>query len=429
MAAKIRNAFIRVSSANDTLDGLKTYAIDDIQKVIDEWLLTANFLYYFIEHPADDEISQTHWHILIRFPSPTQFETVKNKFPYGKVENARNVKNCIQYMVHLNDVTKKPYSWDEIRTNDKNTDWFKVPSRSSCEIAASVIEEKIVSGEIPQYKQVDMIPAPLWIQYHTRFERAYEFRTKKIVSDQTRKINVVYFSGSTCTGKSTVAELWCKNQGLSYKFSSASNDVMEGYEGQDVLILDDFRGDMEKKGSSRSFNLPDFLKMTDPNFRSSIKSRYYNKDFIGSYIIITSSRPIYDMYFNLEVEDKAQLFRRINFMYQFTKKTITLNEYNRERGKYDPVGTIPNPAADIYFDVKPSQCSVDLASSFDNVATPSDPGDDLPSSPSAPAPRPPDDDPFDDGPKGVPYWREGRRTRDQGSPLLSAEFLKERKVA
>lgn len=370
MPSKMRNAFIRVSAANDTLDGMKTYTIDDIEKILTEWCLTANFLYYFIEHPADDEINQTHWHILLRFPSPTQFDTIKNKFPYGDIEPARNTRNCIQYMVHLNDVTKKPYSWDEIRTNDKNTDWYRVQSRSSQEIALHAVIERIVSGEIPQYRQIELIPPSLWTKYNVQITKAFEFYTKKIASDPNREISTIYFSGSTCTGKTTIAKEWCRRAGLSYYVSSASNDVMQGYEGQEVLILDDFRGDMEKKGSSRSFNLPDFLKMTDQNTRSSIKSRYSNKDFIGSYIIITSSRPIYDMYFNLEVEDKHQLFRRVSSQYQFTKDKIYLSAYSQEFHKYLPIGSMPNPASEIYSEEKPLQCSVSLADSFGTTVTP-----------------------------------------------------------
>lgn len=369
--SKMRNAFIRVSSTNKTLDGdIKTYNIDDVENILTEWCLTANFLYYFIEHPADEEINQTHWHILLRFASPTQFDTIKNQFPYGDIQNARNNRNCIQYMVHLNDVTKKPYSWDEIRTNDKNTDWYKVQSRSSQEIALHAVIEKIVSGEIRQYKQIELIPPALWTKYNVQITKAFEFYTKKIASDPNRKISTVYFSGSTCTGKSTIAKLWCEKMGLSYYVSSASNDVMQGYEGQDVLILDDFRGDMERKGSARSFNLPDFLKMTDQNTRSSIKSRYSNKDFIGSYIIITSSRPIYDMYFNLGIEDKHQLFRRVSSQYQFTKGKIYLSAYSQEFQKYLPIGSMPNPAAEIYYEEKPYQCSIDLAASFGTVVTP-----------------------------------------------------------
>jgi RNA helicase. len=270
-------------------------------------------------------------------------------------------------------LTKKPYSWDEIRTNDKNTDWYKVQSRSSQEIALHAVIDKIVSGEIPQYKQVELIPSSLWTKYNVQITKAFEFYTKKIASDPNRKISTLYFSGSTCTGKTTVAKLWCEKLGLSYYVSSASNDVMQGYEGQDVLILDDFRGDMEKKGSSRSFNLPDFLKMTDQNTRSSIKSRYSNKDFIGSYIIITSSRPIYDMYFNLDVEDKHQLFRRVSSQYQFTKDKIYLSAYSQEFHKYLPIGSMSNPAAGIYSEEMPLQCFVNLADSFGTVVTPFEP--------------------------------------------------------
>lgn len=342
MAKSYRNAFIRVHAENDTADnGLVIYTLPDVEKTLKEWAETANILYYFIEHPADEEITRSHYHILIRFKSPTAFETIKNKFPYGDIENARNSKNCIQYMVHLNDSSKKPYSWEAIHTNDTNTDWYKVQSSARQEISLQSILDRIVKGEIRQYNQTE-IPHELWTKYRTRITNGFDYYTEKVCMDKDRNITTIYFSGSTGLGKTTFAKQYCELRNLSYCISSASNDPLQDYKGEDVLILDDFRGDARKGDKHRSYEFHDFLKLLDPHTRSTGKSRYHNKAFLGDLIIITSTRPLYDLYMDLEIEDKQQLYRRISQQYQFTIDKIYIYEYSDKFKRYEPIGSMPN---------------------------------------------------------------------------------------
>lgn len=343
LSRSLRNAFIRVSSYNKTKDDEEViYKTEHIEKILSEWASTSQLTYYYIEHSADDEVSQTHWHILIRFKSPIHFETIKNKFPFGDIENARNSKNCIQYMIHLNDTSKKQYSWDAIKTNDKNTDWYKVQSGATQEVILQGIMTKVMSGEIRQYNQVNFIPPELWAKYRTRISNWFDYYNQKVVTDKNRTIETVYLSGSTGLGKTTFAKKYCEMRGISYCISSASNDPLQDYQGEECLILDDFRGDSRRGDKSRSFEFHDFLKLLDPFTRSSGKSRYRNKDFIGSLIIITSTRPLYDLYFDLPAEDKQQLYRRINQQYQFSLEKIYIFDYSPITKRYERAGYIPN---------------------------------------------------------------------------------------
>lgn len=352
----MRNAFIRVSAENNTADnGLKIYTLPDIENILKDWADSAQLLYYFIEHPADEEISTGHFHILIRFKSPTPFENIKSKFPYGDIENARSSKNCIQYMVHFNDTSKKQYSWDDIKTNDPNTDWYKVTSNARQEISLQSILERIVTGEIRQYNQVEHIPPELWTKYRTRITNGFDYYTEKVCMDQNRDITTIYFSGSTEMGKTTFAKQYCELRGFSKCISSASNDPLQDYKGEDVLILDDFRGDVKKGDKHRSFEFHDFLKLLDPHTRSTGKSRYHNKAFIGHLIIITSTRPLCDLYFDLDEEDKHQLYRRIQQQYQFTYDKILIYEYSSKFKRYEFAYSMPNVIK------MPKESKIDLA--------------------------------------------------------------------
>lgn len=343
MAKSYRNAFIRVTAENNTeRDGVVIYTLPDIENILKDWSESANILYYFIEHPPDEEISTGHFHILIRFKSPTAFDTIKNKFPYGDIENARNSKNCIQYMVHLNDSSKKPYPWEAMHTNDPNTDWYRVQSQARQEITLQSIIDRIVTGEIREYNQCDLIPPEMWTKYRTRITNGFAYYTERICMDKNREITTLYFSGSTGLGKTTFAKQYCELRGLSKCISSASNDPLQDYKGEDVLILDDFRGDLQRGDTHRPFEFVDLLKLLDPHTRSTGKSRYHNKAFVGDLIIITSTRPLYDLYYNLDIEDKQQLYRRIQQQYQFTHDKIYIYNYSDVLRRYEQFGSIPN---------------------------------------------------------------------------------------
>lgn len=338
MAKSYRNANIRVTAENDTEhEGPVLYTLTDIEIKLKDWAESAGVTYWFIEHPADDEVSTTHFHIVIKFKSPMPFETIKNRFPYGNIENTRNLRNSIQYLIHLNDKSKVQYSWDDIKTNCQDMSPYKVQSSSQQEVTIQAILECIDSGKIKEYNQYTAIPIELWAKYKTRIENALTYYRERICMDKDRNITVIFMSGPTGIGKTTFAKRYSETRYPSVKpcISSSSNDPLQDYKGEPVLILDDLRDD--------SFKYHDFLKLLDNHTLSSSKSRYHNKPFIGDVIIITSTRPINDWYFNKTPEDKHQLYRRVNQWLKFDGEKIYAFEYNEKTRRYEPAGTALNP--------------------------------------------------------------------------------------
>lgn len=335
MAKSYRTAFIRVTSENETEhDGTVIYTLKDLVYILDIWAESAGFTYWIIEHSADEEVSKDHFHIVIKFKTPTPFETIKNKFPFGKIENARNIKATVQYLIHLNDKSKKQYSWDDIKTNCKDMTPYKVQSNSQQEITIQGIMEAINSGKIREYNQFTEIPIELWAKYKVRIENALTYYRERICMDKDRNITVIFISGAAGLGKTTFAKDYCFSLKKSYSISSSSNDPLQDYKGEDVLILDDLRED--------SFKFHDFIKLLDNHTLSSSKSRYHNKPFIGDTIIITSVKPLQDWYFNETSEDKHQLYRRIQQMYKFTSDKFIAYEYNPSTFRYEPVCSAVN---------------------------------------------------------------------------------------
>lgn len=335
MPKTLRTAFIRVSENNNTSEnGLITYTDSDIVDMIKCFEKFDGTTFWYIKHKADDEVSQNHWHIVLKFRYPVAFESIKLIVPYGDIESAKSIKNSVQYLVHLNDDSKVQYDWSEVVTNCKDMTPYKMPTKAKEEITIQKIMERIDKGEIREYNQFIEIPIELWAKYKTRIENALIYYKERVCMDKDREIQVVFMSGNTGVGKTTFAKQYCKNAKKSCCVSSSSNDPMQDYKGEDVLILDDLRDD--------SYSFTDLLKILDNHTKSTVKSRYHNKAFIGDTIIITAYRPIVDWYFNVQKEAKEQLYRRIRTWYKFYDDVIEIFAYDEEKHKYIKQGQCKN---------------------------------------------------------------------------------------
>lgn len=334
MAKSIRNAFIRVSRINNTENGKVVYEYDDIKNIINEWTKSKRFRYYVIAHNDEPDDPNPHYHLVLVFNSPTPFEQIKKWFPYGDIENAKSVKNCVQYLVHMNDLSKTQYDFSKIFTNDGNIDKFKLQSTANMLLKLDDYIHRIDSGEIREYNLTDYVPVDIFAKYKTQILNALEFYRRRVMTNADRNINVMIFTGDTGTYKTTYAKQYCRNQNKSFCISSSSNDPMQDYKGEDVLILDDIR--------DTTFRFHDFLKVLDNHTNSTITSRYSNKAFIGDTIIITSSQKLSQWYYDEKREDKEQLYRRISTQMQFTKDKITIFNYNEKAHKYILMAEVPN---------------------------------------------------------------------------------------
>jgi len=109
---------------------------------------------------------------------------------------------------------------------------------------------------------------------------------------------------------------------------------LQDYKGEDILLLDDLR--------DTTFDYTDLLKILDNHTKSTSRSRYHNKAFVGDTIIITSTQPLENWYFDDTVECKQQLKRRLSLQYQFTDDTISEFSYEDKLKKYIFIAEYPN---------------------------------------------------------------------------------------
>jgi hypothetical protein len=333
LASSYRRCNIRVTAINNTEKGVVKYELEDIYNILVDWNKSLSFEYYLICH---DEEDNKHYHIVIRFhKNPVPFANIKSKFPYGMIEGTRNLKNSIQYLIHKNDKSKKQYKQSDVISNDENIDkWFVNTQQQDREEISEYIK-MIDSGKIREYNQYEIIPIDIWSRNKNIINNAFTHYREKIFMDNNRNIRVVIFTGDTGTGKTTFAKKYCEANNKSYCISSSSNDFMQDYKGQDVMIFDDIR--------DTDLKFTDMLKVLDNHTRSTVVSRYYNKGFIGDTIILTSYKPLSEWYNNIDKESRLQLYRRITEQYQFRKDgIIDIFIFSEENKKYEYYKSIKN---------------------------------------------------------------------------------------
>lgn len=337
----MRTAFIRVTAVNNTEKGLVEYSQKDIYDICEEFSSRYSGLKYaFICHnkdkdPVNGEPKKNHFHVVLKLEGKNsiRFQYVKELFPYGDIESARSVNAAIQYLLHLNNPEKTQYERSEIVSNfsesalDKYLSTTDGQNSTSKKLVDDIIR-KIDDGTIREYNKSEYIDSVTLARNDRLFRTAFKNRSERIMLNQNRDIQVYFITGEPGAGKTTFAkQIAAKIGNGSYYISGSNNDSMQDYKGQDTLILDDLR--------DCSFEFNDILKILDNHTSTAIKSRFYNKVFLGKAIIITSCSSVFDWY-SFTTENRAQFYRRITVVYKMDKDYIygyTLNP--DESGEYE----------------------------------------------------------------------------------------------
>lgn len=306
--------------------------------------------YAYILHDKDVHEDGTpvapHWHIMIRFKRPVQTGSLCKWF--GIKSNMigyilGTFGDAVAYLTHRNKPEKYQYLDEEIKSNyDFKVEVEKALSKKKASQRKEEIIELIRSGIVREYNYTEYITALEYDKFKRAIDNAFTYRRDTLKS-LDRHMNVIYIYGGSGTGKTTYAKQLATNKGLSCYISSGSNDPLDGYKGQDCLILDDIRpGD---------FLLSDFLKILDNNTQSTVKSRYKNKLLECQYLIVTTSFDIpvfFDLLLDSEGESVKQMERRCTLKIQMGINTMTTYVYQPVSGKYKKVSILKNPVSEVY---------------------------------------------------------------------------------
>lgn len=252
--------------------------------------------------------------------------------------------NCLAYLVHAKDETKYQYQPEEVVTilgedytsiyHRSMETWVKGrATKKAKETSLSVdwIIEKILSGEIT--KSNIMLTDKYYEVYgqHKRkineaLDTAGERRSYRTIAELEAgkfKKTIIFINAKSGTGKTRYSKNLIKLlQRVAHKFGqnwdfcvTASTNAFDEYSGQEILFLDDIKGD--------SLTVSDWLKLLDPYMISPISARYHNKMGSAKVIIITNTKKPNHFFEQVKgnvEEDLGQFIRRIDYLVEIDDK-------------------------------------------------------------------------------------------------------------
>ncbi len=140
-----------------------------------------------------------------------------------------------------------------------------------------------------------------------------------------------------------------EKKGYTPFITSSDNDSLDGYAGQECIIIDECRDNTFK-------NYDDLLKMTDKHTASCYRSRYQNKVLTEVEQIIITSTQTYDEIFcyPYDNEEDKQIKRRISTLIKMDETDVIVKQYNERTGKFEFLTHFKNPLNE-YLEAKSKQ--------------------------------------------------------------------------
>ena len=320
------------------------------ERILDGWSVVKD--YAWIVHDKDfkkdGSPKEPHIHCMIRFNDsvPTTAILARAKAVCGsddvvkeeQLQKCKTWKGAVAYLTHENVTGKHIYDRGEIVSNYNFEQ--DIEDALTEKNRLNLLLEGIGNGTIKDYNIYEYCSIQEYSNWKTKIDSAFAYRAKMLLNKGDRDMKCMYIQGDSGTGKTSYAKEVCENKEYSYFVSSGSNDVLDGYGGQDAIILDDLR--------PSALSLADLLKMLDNNTSSSVKSRYRNKVLECRLIIITTTLDIntfFQQVFSEQPETAKQLRRRCETLVKMTVDTMEPFVYDKGNDVYISVGKLPNPIA------------------------------------------------------------------------------------
>lgn len=248
--------------------------------------------------------------------------------------------NAQLYLVHRNDIDKYQYNPTEVVANFdymEKIDGYEPRQRKES------IAKRIADWEIKPYNLTKYVSPHEYAMNKPYYDRCfmYYYNNMKTLD---RNMQCVFISWKSHTWKTTFAKELASKYWYDCYISSGWKNPLDNYWGQACIILDDLR--------DKTYELSDFLKLTDNNTDSLIGCRFYNKSISDcKLLIVTSINAIEWFYSNLigsEWEEAIQLFRRFKTKIEMTKEEINLYNWDNSEDRYIWARTIHNHITDKY---------------------------------------------------------------------------------
>ena len=345
MSEKVRNIKVK---ACEVMQYWQYMDIDDIEVIISR---IKNMTYIkswaIITHDKDvlpnGELKPAHFHCVLTFTNAKTIKSIADGIGVEMqyVEKIRTTtKSARLYLVHRNDPEKYQYPPEDVRAS---FDYVSYVDDCPVKQKRENIAQRIESGEIKQYNLCNYITIDEYSKNYRYYQKCFEYRQNKL-KGSNRNMECIFITGGSGTGKTTYAKMISAQKGYACYVSSGGKNPLDDYQGEECIILDDTR--------SSTWNLTDFLKLTDNHTDSLVGCRYYNKSIAEcKLLIVTSVKSLDEFYEYATKEDnepKVQLLRRFKMVINMKFEDMTISYYDDNKKCHVKHLRVRNPVSALF---------------------------------------------------------------------------------
>lgn len=314
-------------------------SVDSVLSIVEEKNLQD---FAIVLHDKDNK--KPHIHLMLWFKSAWPLDAIIKWFSAYSVTRAncgriKSKNGALAYLTHSNRPEKYQYPLEAVVHSKGLKEEIEVATaKARRKVEIKALCDAVALGEISPRALLTSVNGVELRDYRKLIDSSIDSRLTLSVVKKEREMKVIYVYGKPGSGKSTFARWLASSFATEAPYvSSSSNDPLQDYMLEPVIILDDLRGD--------SFKFSDLLKLLDNYVPSTVKCRYKNKSIDAKYVIITSTRKPSDLY-GEEVfkgnDNLDQLYRRLNGGFEIDDDgSIYPVEFNHrdKQGHLSPVKT------------------------------------------------------------------------------------------
>lgn len=311
-----------------------------------EWLNKVNCRYIAVKHDKDEENGKpkkTHFHIVVRLKDARTLDDISFNCDIAPqyIDFVDRFEDRCAYVFHLTSNARKDgkHEYDGGAVISSKHITYEDIKKKSIEYDKKANHEEEIKQVLYDYgackiSKRDVLSKMSAEDYHrfsALFSHMVEYRIMKV---RDREMKVIYITGCAGSGKTTLAKYMARVLNYDYFVSGSGKDILDGYDKEECIILDDLRADV--------FTKAELFKLTDNNTDSSVKSRFHNKNIsFCKLMVITSIKAPHDLYnwTTDTLEDKDETFnqfaRRLNNQYVYINEQGGIYEVS-----YDYDGSI-----------------------------------------------------------------------------------------
>lgn len=305
------------------------------------WLERVNCKFFAVVHDKDVKEDGTpkgkHYHIAVSLKDARTLDEIAKFCDVEKqyIEIKDKYKDTCAYLLHRTSKARADHKheYDESAVIGFKRTTYESVVQNSIDYDNKKNHEQVIKQLLYKYGNCEITKSDVlasmsaedYDKHGLTFRKMREYRIMKV---RERQMKVIYITGASGSGKTTLAKYMAKVMNYDFFVSGSGKDVLDGYDKEECIILDDLRADV--------FTKAELFKLTDNNTNSSVKSRFANKDIsFCKLMIITSIKAPHDLYnWNEDIQETFKQFsRRLGNQYIYVDSDGSICEKQYFDGK------------------------------------------------------------------------------------------------